>query len=96
MYSMNRVDRVVPFSFEKLDISAFVSKINPALWKAICTITQSASEKRGQSKVTDPCTQQHHIKTVRTWVKNQLSVRAITHNYPTKYVALVHSFPRLH
>ena len=29
-------------------------------------------------------------------VKNQLSVRAITRNYPTKYVALVHSFPRLH
>ena len=49
IYSFLRVDRVVPFSFEKLDISAFVSKINPALWKAICTITQSASEKRGQS-----------------------------------------------
>ena len=65
IYSFLRVDRVVPFSFEKLDISAFVSKINPALWKAICTITQSASEKCGQSKVTDPCTQQHHIKTVR-------------------------------
>ena len=36
----------------------------------------------------------NHILTTR--VKNQLSVRAITRNYPTKYVALVHSFPRLH
>ena len=45
IHSFLRVDRVVPFSFEKLDISALVSKINPALWKAICTITQSASEK---------------------------------------------------
>ena len=26
-------------------------------------------------------------------VKNQLSVRAITRNYPTKNLALVHSFP---
>ena len=29
-------------------------------------------------------------------VKNQLSVRAITRNYLTKNLALVHSFPRLH
>ena len=38
-----------------------VSQINPTLWRAICTITQSASERLGKGKVSEA----DHVKTVQ-------------------------------
>ena len=45
-------------SKEEFEIAAFdldkeIEKINPDLWEAICTLTKSAAEKKGVSKMTE-------------------------------------------
>ena len=49
-----RADDKYPY---QMDINTLISQINPTLWKAICTITQSVSERRGKGTT--------HVKTVR-------------------------------
>ena len=50
-----RADAKYPY---QMDINTLISQINPTLWKAICTITQSVSERRGKGTT-------QHVKTVR-------------------------------
>ena len=50
-----------PYCFDQLEISSLVSQINPTLWRAICIITQSVSERQGKGRVNEAT----HVKTVR-------------------------------
>ena len=54
-------DAKCPYHFDQVDISSLVSQINPTLWRAICTITQSVAERRGKGTVSDVT----HVRTVR-------------------------------
>ena len=38
-------DARCPYPFDQMDINSLISQINPTLWKAICSITQSVSER---------------------------------------------------
>ena len=58
-------DGVIPFRFDKLSIDSIISDIDPSLWTAVCTLTQSVSERRGTSKVSDPDSLAYHVKKVR-------------------------------
>ena len=59
-----KADAICPYRFDQLDINSLVSQINPTLWRAICSITQSVSERKGKGKTSD-LTLQQHDKTVR-------------------------------
>ncbi len=60
-------DAAMPFQFDTLDIDAIISEMHPQLWSAICSLTQSVSECRGTSKVSDSTTHVHNVKKVRGW-----------------------------
>ena len=42
-----------------------ITKVDPYLWNALCSITRSKSEICGRSKVDDPLSQVHHLKRIR-------------------------------
>ena len=58
-------DAKKPFEYDELDIDKLIPEMNQTLWKAICLLTRSASERRGTAKVTDPSTSAYHIKRIR-------------------------------
>ena len=41
------------FEIAAFDVDKEIEKINPELWEAICTLTKSAAEKKGVSKMTE-------------------------------------------
>ena len=49
-------DAAIPFQFDTLDIDAIISDLDPNLWCTICSLTQSVSERRHTSKVSDNTT----------------------------------------
>ena len=63
--SMLAQDSKIPFEYDELDIDKLVAEMNQTLWKSICILTQSESERRGTSKATDPSTAAYHIKKIR-------------------------------
>ena len=58
-------DSKIPFEYDELDIDKLVAEMNQTLWKSICILIQSESERRGTSKATDPSTAAYHIKKIR-------------------------------
>ena len=40
--------------YSTLDIDNEINKINPTLWNAICTLTRSASDRRGMANTQSP------------------------------------------
>ena len=58
-------DAAIPFQFDTLDIDTIISEMDPNLWSAICSLSQSVSERRCTSKVSDNTTRAQHIKKVR-------------------------------
>ena len=61
-------DAVCRYRFDQLDINALVSQINPTLWRVICTITQSVSERKGKNSASDTTSPQHHVITIRRFL----------------------------
>ena len=55
-------DKCKPFDFTSLDIDQVISTIDPTLWQAICTLTQSISEKRGRPKAADQTCTTNEVK----------------------------------
>ena len=52
--------------YNKTDIDKLIDQINPEIWKAICMLTRSVSERRGTSKsLTNPASSTNHIKVRR-------------------------------
>ena len=58
-------DAKKPFEYDELDIDKLIPEMNQTLWKAICLLTRSASERRGTAKVTDPSTSSYHVERIR-------------------------------
>ena len=57
-------DAQAPLEYDNINLDELITNINPDLWKAVCLLTQSKSEIRGYSKVTDPHSSAFHIKKI--------------------------------
>ena len=51
--------------YDELNVDEQITKVDPYLWNALCSITRSKSEICGRSKVDDPLSQVHHLKRIR-------------------------------
>ena len=51
--------------YDELNVDEQITKVDPYLWNALCSITRSKSEICGRSKVDDPTSQVHHLKRIR-------------------------------
>ena len=54
-----------PVDHDCLNIEKIIQEMDPNLWKAVCILTQSATEKRGTSKTTECNSFAFHVK--RIW-----------------------------
>ncbi len=58
-------DAVSPIDHDSIDIDGLIEEMDPKLWEAVTLLTQSTSERRGTSTVTEPTSSAYQVKRIR-------------------------------